>query len=1111
MNVESEICCDERGFQGVKMANRYPLQQPQVQPRNDLSVRNNVPSAYPRQRPGIWPHHAAQHLEEQNEKQREYLKQQQKLRLMAATSAPQSVSADALIENLLGKKETFKPKTTHPSVQTASQASGQSIMVPGLMPGHLGTPVIPAVGYPVPPTITQIPTGPTSSGMIGGFSSSVIPPEVRLPYTPIASAAAPTQFAVNLPTWLSPTSPLFPQLYRQVWKMVGQDKGMVDTSRIFPLLLTSGLPTDVLGYIWGLANRKVAGQLTEEELYIVLALVALAQSGCTFNNLGILNLIPQPPIPNLKIVNFESVGVVPIRDVESSVVSDQGKMKREDLNLNQFSSPISNSTIPVSDPDDAGFDEFTDFQSAATIVPEPSQIINNKDNIPFPKPDSQNSDIAVTTLSSSSSTTSALDIIGESSTAKCPSVMVVSTGHGRGIGSRLANHSLGTPKQKKSKHHHHRHHHHHSQPQVTPNIPLSVDEEFSEFQQAKDPAKSTVDGSVEEVFPKCLPKSAPQGKTYLLKESAIRSEIKLDAPTLLTKSSSAAVALGNFEDKVEREKSEILSEPHSDKQNIVPEIENKLLKDLKTEGVNLMNVEEDKYSALRNLSVTNQDTVPDKPKAFPVEEHPSVSDDFGDFLSAEPAHITNDSFADIATRERVQSTNIMDISNSNAWKVESPQVAEFEVDDWGDFKDAMSDSAALSNKVPDVTVNKGNVSEDSDISSAFMNLDLHGNISWNRGISQSNASVLGKEKLQVFPSLSETTGDLNLDGSWDLKFKDESSSQNNIDLNLTEDTRQTNTFQGFLGKIYNDSKPDVDNVKEDMFCSSPDSRLRDRSDNFNIDIQAQDIENDDDDFGEFVGPDAWTEDQKYNAITKDMLFDGHLGTGLRDGFYGDTQSVSSLELPPLALSRHGSVPSLDLKIFPSTTERNGGNGGNQHRNMSPQVIDHQINEWQRCLESCLTLLQSAVENFNNISSEQVLDEVIGSAEGKDYLQNILEVAGISNRIECSYKHLANSGEYRKLDSLLVDINIAWSSLEQYYTKADISMSLDVPVEETSYETSACCGVCLIDVYIAKTNNNRNTSQLEYGGHVYHSVCANLWVNCVDSSLPSLSFENSSFL
>jgi len=88
---------------------------------------------------------------------------------------------------------------------------------------------------------------------------------------------AQAQFSFNLPAWLMPSSQLLPQFYHQVWKLVEKDKGLVDTARIFPLLLTSGLPTDVLGFIWGLANHKVAGQLTEEELYIVLALVALAQ------------------------------------------------------------------------------------------------------------------------------------------------------------------------------------------------------------------------------------------------------------------------------------------------------------------------------------------------------------------------------------------------------------------------------------------------------------------------------------------------------------------------------------------------------------------------------------------------------------------------------------------------------------------------------------------------------------------------------------------------------------------------------------------------------------------------------------------------------------------
>ena len=69
---------------------------------------------------------------------------------------------------------------------------------------------------------------------------------------------------------------------------------------------------------------------------------------------------------------------------------------------------------------------------------------------------------------------------------------------------------------------------------------------------------------------------------------------------------------------------------------------------------------------------------------------------------------------------------------------------------------------------------------------------------------------------------------------------------------------------------------------------------------------------------------------------------------------------------------------------------------------------------------------------------------------------------------------------------------------------------DICLEETGTETTACCGVCLIDVNNTKTNN-KNTSQLEYGGYIYHSVCANLWVNCVDSSLPALAVGNSSFL
>lgn len=114
----------------------------------------------------------------------------------------------------------------------------------------------------------------------------------------------------QLPSWLWTNSTTLPPVYKIVWEAVREDRvrsnGMqnellVDTNKVFPLLLTSQLPTEVLGHIWNLANQKYAGQLTEQELYIVLALVAAAQTSYTFNSLDILHLLPFPPTPYLNI------------------------------------------------------------------------------------------------------------------------------------------------------------------------------------------------------------------------------------------------------------------------------------------------------------------------------------------------------------------------------------------------------------------------------------------------------------------------------------------------------------------------------------------------------------------------------------------------------------------------------------------------------------------------------------------------------------------------------------------------------------------------------------------------------------------------------------------
>lgn len=80
----------------------------------------------------------------------------------------------------------------------------------------------------------------------------------------------------------------------------------------------------------------------------------------------------------------------------------------------------------------------------------------------------------------------------------------------------------------------------------------------------------------------------------------------------------------------------------------------------------------------------------------------------------------------------------------------------------------------------------------------------------------------------------------------------------------------------------------------------------------------------DDDFGDFVGPDSTQIDDTHNKPSPVFLSDplwGDNGSNKQvPGALSDNRSVSSLELPGVTLSRHGSLPSLDLNLFPASDE-----------------------------------------------------------------------------------------------------------------------------------------------------------------------------------------------
>ncbi|KAM5273890.1 synergin gamma isoform 15-T15 [Ctenodactylus gundi] len=178
-------------------------------------------------------------------------------------------------------------------------------------------------------------------------------------------------------------------------------------------------------------------------------------------------------------------------------------------------------------------------------------------------------------------------------------------------------------------------------------------------------------------------------------------------------------------------------------------------------------------------------------------------------------------------------------------------------------------------------------------------------------------------------------------------------------------------------------------------------------------------------------------------------------------------------------------------------------------------------EWQRCLGSALEVIKKANDTLNGISSSTVCTEVIQSAQGMEYLLGVVEVYRVTKRVELGIKATAVCSE--KLQQLLKDIDKVWNNLIGFMSLATLTP------DENSLDFSSCmlrpgiknaqelaCGVCLLNVDSRsrkekpagehpKTafNSETDSFKLAYGGHQYHASCANFWINCVEPKPPGL--------
>ncbi|KAM9117733.1 synergin gamma isoform 6-T6 [Pangshura tecta] len=98
-----------------------------------------------------------------------------------------------------------------------------------------------------------------------------------------------------MPPWIYNES-LAPDLYKKILETTMTPTG-IDTAKLYPILMSSGLPRETLGQIWALTNRTTPGKLTKEELYTVLAMIAVTQRGVPAVSPDVLNQFPTAPVP----------------------------------------------------------------------------------------------------------------------------------------------------------------------------------------------------------------------------------------------------------------------------------------------------------------------------------------------------------------------------------------------------------------------------------------------------------------------------------------------------------------------------------------------------------------------------------------------------------------------------------------------------------------------------------------------------------------------------------------------------------------------------------------------------------------------------------------------
>ncbi|KAG7484795.1 hypothetical protein MATL_G00054110 [Megalops atlanticus] len=1131
---------------------------------------------------------------EEERKRRQFEEQKQKLRMLSNIKPKMGEkSRDDALEAIRGNLDGFSREAKmHPAPASlpknpdtsSSHSSVTSHSFPPTAPPEDDDDFSDFIQGPssVPPVLSPSPSLRARAGPqpVGG-GAGLRPPLALLPQTlyhsvPFTPASQPStvssssQSAVKgvgvfpqqehiqplAPAWLYNDS-LVPELYKKVLEYSMTPAG-IDTAKLYPILMSSGLPREALGQIWASANRTTPGKLTKEELYTVLAMIGVTQSGLP-TSLEVLSQFPSPPVPNLPAVAMVlpqhqpailpqapiPMAVPAVPAVPAAMPAPGSGMPLPAVALSAATQPpagfatsfppaqATSQTVPQETKlEDDDFQEFQEAPKAGTGRDSFSDFQGEKGGgFTCPAPSQPQSSVPPLLLPVSGSSQS-------SSTDKYA------------VFKQLAAEQVSS----------------------SPAFPDSGDK-YSVFRQLEQPAdqKSVGEGSED-----LASTGADDGFTNFKTADSVSpldppSQAKIFQPTFPPPSPHC------HSQPLQKQHMSPLSQPKAASFNaadldlfsslappappseapppVFPSAPPTLAGP--SGGVKPQAVGVESFGDFALFSSSSSSAPAAAPGCVAGEGGGAAQDDFADFAAfgksggggggegeAQPGESGVAGLAGTPPQQRVSDKpGASDRSLAARAKEDSVSVKSLDLPSIGgssagkeDSEDALS--VQLDMKLSEVGGDLKHVLSDSA-------LDLP-------SFSTRQAPAAEVDDLKFDPFGTSAGGSL---GSYDWSDKEESSANQGakFQAGLSGLDGGVHTSSASFGTSESENVTHTTPSKTAAFpvrdCSSGNATFEAFADfvSFKEGVAGEG----DDDFGDF----AITVSEKSSSpmAAADTGLDGTQNEAADEfgTFQGDKPKFGKFDF--LKASSQAKVRSseemiqselatFDLSVqdsqkrsqgdkevgrstpspAPEQPFRDRSNTASEkpalpvirdkYKDLTGEVEESEryAYEWQRCLESALQVISKANNTLNSISSSAICTEVIQSAQGMEYLLGVVEVYRVTKRVELGIKATAVCSE--KLQELLKDVSRVWNNLMGFMSLAKLTP------DESSLDFSSCilrpgiknakelaCGVCLLNVDSRSKAFNSETDnfKLLYGGHQYHASCANFWINCVEPKPPGL--------